>query len=192
MKDAYWDDLGLAWTAIKPDAEAIAPRLKQRLRRQTVFTSMAIFAGLPLSLGGIALGAWTIWRGASVEAWFFVTRGIAIATISLLAGYSAWSFKSALRDDAQSLAAMIALALLRSERWLRAIRLGYLGLGIAALFGTLGEFIRTQMGKPSATPLWTLPILLGALLFVLFLLQRKATDDIAKYRHLKDLLSETS
>jgi len=80
-QDAYWDELGVAWTAIRPDAQIVAPRVKQRLRRQTVFTSVAIFAGLPLSLAGAALGVWTIWRGISTDAWFFVTRGIAIAAI---------------------------------------------------------------------------------------------------------------
>ncbi|HEX4634653.1 MAG TPA: hypothetical protein VH189_00630, partial [Rhizomicrobium sp.] len=81
-QDAYWDELGMAWTAIRPDVQTIAPLLKQRLRRQAAFTTAILFAGLPLALAGGALGAWTIWLGASAGAWFFVTRGIAILTIS--------------------------------------------------------------------------------------------------------------
>jgi hypothetical protein len=82
-QDAYWDDLGVAWTVMSPQAQ-ITPQLKDRLRRQTLFTGAMLFAGLPLALAGVALGVWTIWQGAAVEAWFFVTRGIAIVIISLL------------------------------------------------------------------------------------------------------------
>ena len=187
-QDAYWDELGVAWTAIRPDAQIVAPRVKQRLRRQTVFTSVAILAGLPLSLAGAALGVWTIWRGISTDAWFFVTRGIAIAAISLIAGFAAWSYKSAWRDDTQSLAAMIELALSRAEKWRMAIRLGVLSLGIATVLGTVGTVIRIQVGKPSAMPLLPLLFVTALLVFVLFLLHRKANDDIAKYRTLQQLL----
>jgi hypothetical protein len=188
-QDAYWDDLGVAWTAISPKAE-IAPHLKRRLRRQTLFTAAMLFTGLPLSLAGMALGVWTIWRGASAEAWFFVTRGIAILTISALLGIAAWSFRTAWKDNSQSLAAMIELALARAERWQRAIRLGYFALGIAILFGTVGYEIRLSVGKPPAmSPVEPL-ILLAVLGFVLFLLQGKAKNDIAKYSYLRQLLLE--
>lgn len=189
-QDAYWDELGLAWTAASPDIQVIVPRLKARMRRQSVAASVLVFAGLPVSLAGIALGLWTIWRGVSAEAWFFLTRGIAILTISLLAGFAAWSFKCALQDTSHSLAAMIGSALLRAQRWQAALRLGYFCCAIALLFGTLGYLLRIQMGKPSAMPLWPALILLPLLWLVLYLLQRKAADDIARYRYLKQLLSE--
>jgi len=185
-QDAYWDELGTAWTAINP--KLIAPRLEARLRRQTLWLALAFFAGLPLSVAGVALGAWTVWQGASLQAWFFVTRGIAIMTISLLAGFAAWSFKQALHDHLNSLAAMIDLALLRAERWRQAIRLGYGILGVALVLGTAGYQIRILQAKPSATPLWPAIVLLAALAMVLFLLHRKTKDDIAKYRYLKQLL----
>jgi len=188
-QDAYWDDLGVAWTAVTPNLQ-IAPHLKERLRRQTLFTAVMLFAGLPLSLGGIALGVWTIWQGATVEAWFFVTRGIAIVIIFLLSGIAAWSFRNAWNDDTRSLAAMIGLALTRAQRWHAAIRLGYLALIVAALFGTVGYEIRISMGKPSAmSPVEPL-VLLAVLGLVLFLLQRRAKDDIAKYSYLKTLMLE--
>lgn len=188
-QDAYWDELGLAWTAINPQAK-IGPQLKDRLRRQSLFTTAMLFGGLALSLAGIALGAWTIWRGASVEAWFFVTRGIALVTIALLLGSAAWSFRHAWRDNSQSLAAMIELALARAQGWRGAIRLGYFALGIAAAFGTAGYEIRVHAGKPSALSPAEPLIVLAMLGLVLFLLQRKANDDIAKYRYLKHLMRE--
>lgn len=189
-QDAYWDELGLAWTAINPAPETVAPRLQARLRRQAALLAAILLAGIPLSLAGMALGAWTVWLGASTQAWFFVTRGIAIFTMSLLAGFATWSFRSTMVDPAHSLGAMIALALLRAERWRRAVRLAGLGLAIAALFGSAGYIIRIQVGKPSAMSLAPALIVLTVLGLVLFLLHRKASDDIAKYRYLKRLLLE--
>jgi hypothetical protein len=189
-QDAYWDELGLAWTAIRPDVQTIAPLLKQRLRRQAGFTTAILFAGLPLALAGGALGAWTIWLGASAGAWFFVTRGIAILTISALAGFAAWSFRGTLRDETRSLADMIGLALLRAERWLGAIRSAELSLGIAAVFGPAGYILRIQEGKPSSTPWSSGLILLAVLALVLVLLHGKAKEDVAKFRYLKQLLLE--
>lgn len=188
-QDAYWDELGLAWTAINPKAQ-IGPHLKDRLRRQTLLTSAILFAGIPLSLAGIALGAWTIWHGASVEAWFFVTRGIALVTISLLLGMAAWSFRDAWRDNSWSLAAMIELALARAQKWRSALRLGLFALGVAAVFGTVGYELRLTAGKPMAgSPVEPL-IILAVLGLALFLLQRKAGEDIAKYRYLAQLMRE--
>jgi hypothetical protein len=187
-KDAYWDELGLAWTAMNPAPQSLAPRLKWRLRRQTMFMAIALSAGLPLSLAGAALGAWTIWFGASAGWWNFITRGIAILMISLISGFAAWSFQSALRDKTQSLGAMIELSLLRTQRWLRAIRLGYSVCGIAVIFGMAGYEIRVHFYRPPAVaPVWPAMILI-ALGFVLYLLQRRIEDQAAKYRYLKQTL----
>src|SRR4029078_2476037 len=40
-RDAYWDELGIAWCAIKPEVNVIAPRLKARLRRQSLLIAAA-------------------------------------------------------------------------------------------------------------------------------------------------------
>ena len=185
-QDAYWDELGLAWTATSP--EIIAPRIRESLRRQSVFTALAVFAGLPISLAGAALGVWTLWHGAFAQAWFFVTRGTAILLMSLMAGLAASSFIPLLGDGTQSVAAMIASALARAQRWHKAVRLGYLGLAVAALFGTAGYFLRMEAGKPPALSPLEPMVLLALLALVLFLLQRKTRDDIAKYRYLQRLL----
>jgi len=187
-KDAYWDELGFAWTAINP--EIAAPHLKARLRRQTLVAGLAVFAGAPLCVAAAALGAWTLWRGLASEAWFFVTRGIALVVLSLLGGFAAWSFNSARKDDSDSLAAMIALALRRAQAWLGAVRLGLVGLGTVALLGTLGYELRIQAGKPSAMPPAPALVVLALLAVVLVLLHAKAKEDVAKFRYLQALLSE--
>jgi hypothetical protein len=85
---------------------------------------------------------------------------------------------------------MIALALRRAERWLGAIRLGFAGLGTAALLGTLGHELRIQVGKPSAMPLAPALVVLALLALVLVLLHAKTMQDVAKFRYLQALLSE--
>ena len=187
-QDAYWDELGVAWTAIDPNISA--PHLKARLRRQALFAALAVFAGLPLCVAGIVLGSWTLWRGASSETWFFVTRGIAILVISLLGGFAAWTFRSARKDNTDSVPAMIALALRRAQAWLGAVRLGLVGLGTVALLGTLGYELRIQAGKPSAMPPAPALVVLALLAVVLVLLHAKAKEDVAKFRYLQALLSE--
>jgi hypothetical protein len=186
--DVYWDDLGVAWTAINPRIES--PRLRARLRRQTLLANLAVFVGLPLSLAGIGLGAWTLWRGVSLETWFFVTRGIAILVLSLLGFFAAWSFKNARREQTDSIPAMIALALRRALAWRNAIRLGLAGLCVAALLGTLGHELRIQTGKPSAMPLAPALVLLILLAAMLVLLHARARDEVAKLRYLQSLLAE--
>jgi hypothetical protein len=187
-QDAYWDELGLAWTAINP--EIMAPRLKARLRRQTILGRLTVFGGLPLCMAGAVLGAWTLWRGATLEAWFFVTRGLAIITLSLLGGFAAWSFHAAGTDKSDSLAAMVALALRRAQARLVAIRLGLVGLGTTALLGSLGYVLRSQMGKPSAMPLAAGVVVLALLALVLALLDARARTEVAKLRVLQNLLAE--
>ena len=114
-QDAYWDELGLAWTAINPDPQVMMPKVKKRLRRQTTMIAITLFLVLPLSLAGIALGLWTIWFGAASQTWNFIPRGVGIVLIALMAAFAAWSFRGELRDGSASLRAMIDLALSRAE-----------------------------------------------------------------------------
>jgi len=83
-RDAYWDELGIAWCAIKPEVNVIAPRLKARLRRQSLLITAGLVIGLPLSAAGLLLGALTIWSGLTTGTWNFVTRGLAIGVISAI------------------------------------------------------------------------------------------------------------
>jgi len=187
-KDIYWDELSIAWTALGLEEEQTSMRLKERLRRQTFATTAVLVFGIPLALAGAALGAWTIWLGASTGAWNFIARGTGIVIISLMMGIAAWSFKSAWRDNSQAMGAMIELALARAERLHLAMRLGLVSCVTAALFGLAGYAIRTNLGKPPAmSPIE--PLLMLALLgFALVLLQRRAQADIAKYRYLKRII----
>ena len=88
-RDPYWDELGVAWSAINPDIDVIAPRLKARLRRQSLLiTAGASLQGCLSALLAYFLGALTIWSGWTTGTWNFVTRGIAIVAISVILAIS--------------------------------------------------------------------------------------------------------
>lgn len=191
-KDAYWDDLGIAWTAMDPPLQTIVPGMKSRLRRQSLLIAAALSVATPLGLAGLALGAWTIWHGALAGIWNFIPRGMSIIAISLILEFAVWSFKAGLRDDTESLTSMIELSLLRTERWLIAIRLGYVIFAITFFFGVAGYEIHIHFVNPHshAPPPVGAAIMTAIFGFVLFLLQKRAKDQVAKYRYLKNILSD--
>lgn len=189
-RDAYWDELGVAWTAIEPDLRASMPRMKRQMRWHTLSMAALILGGLPVGIAGGLLGTWTIWVGLSAGIWNFVTRGAAILVISLLIAGLGWSSRSALRGSTESLSAMVELALLRAEKWHLAIRFGYAGCAVAAVLGMIGYGIRVHSGKPPAMSPVEPMIVLAVLACVLVLLHRGIRDRIAKYRYLERLLQE--
>jgi hypothetical protein len=78
----------------------------------------------------------------------------------------------------------------RLQLWRKAAWLGCLALGIANLFGLIGYGIRLQMGKAQAVPVAEPLILSAGLGLLLLLLERRAWDQSAKFRHLKRMLAE--
>lgn len=189
-KDAYWDELGIAWTAIEPDLRDSMQRMKRRLRWQKLSMAAVVFGGLAVGITGSLLGIWTIWVGLSAGIWNFVTRGAAILVISLLVAGLGWSSRRAIRDNTETLSAMIELTLLRAEKWYSAIRLGYASCIVAAVLGMIGYGIRVHSGKPPAMSPLEPMIVLAVLAFVLVLMHRGVRRRIAKYRYLKHMLQE--
>lgn len=189
-RDAYWDELGIAWTAIEPDLRASMPRMKRQLRWQTLSLAAVTFGGVPVGIAGGVLGVWTIWLGLSTGIWNFATRGAAILVISLLIAGAGWSSRSTLRDNTETLSAMVELTLLRAEKWHLAIRLGYASCVVAATLGMIGYGIRVHFGKPPAMSPVEPMVVLAGLGLVLVLLHRSVRRRIAKYRYLRRLLQE--
>jgi hypothetical protein len=189
LNDVYWDELGIAWRAISPDPNVIAPQLELRLCWQAACMRIAVLLGLSLGLLGIALGIWTIWIGWRGDAWNFVTRGIAIVAISTMMAFAARSLGGGVRNEIKSLSEMIDLAILRAERSIIAIRLGYYGCAVAAVFGLIGYGIRSYLSRPPAmSPIEPL-IALALLSLILFLYRRKVADNVGRYQYLKRFLA---
>jgi hypothetical protein len=189
-RDAYWDELGVAWRAINPDVNVIVPRLKARLRRQSFLIAAGLIAGLPLSAAGLLLGLLTIWSGWNTGTWNFVTRGIAIGVVSLILA-TATSLLLPVRasDAVRAVSEMIDLAIARSQRTLLAIRLGFCACAVAAVFGLAGMAIRTYLTRPPRmSPLVDLAALAICALG-LYLYGRQVKVNLDKMRYLKHALA---
>jgi len=179
-EEPYWDELGVAWRTIEPDIERALPDLQVRLHRQSLAIAAALGLGVPLCIGGIALGTFTIWRGSATHTWNFVTRGIAIALISVVLFHALASllpFRK--RPDAQNLSAMLDLVTARLRRTLFLLRAAISACGIAAAFGIAGSIIRERAGSsPHLSPVVDL-ILIG-LIAVLFSLCARTVSTMAR------------
>jgi hypothetical protein len=189
-RDAYWDELGIAWRAIKPDSNAVAPRLKARLRRQSLLITAGLVTGLPLSATGLLVGMLTIRSGWTTGMWNFVTRGIAIGAISVIVA-TAVSLLLPVRasDAAGTLSEMIDLAIARGRRTLLTIRLGSYGCAVAGVFGLVGTGIRTYLTRPPRmSPVVDLAVLAICALG-LFLYGRSIKVNLEKFRYLKHALA---
>jgi hypothetical protein len=187
----YWDELGVAWCAVSPEIDAIVPRLTARLRRQSMLMTAAGVVGLPLSVAGLLLGMLTIWSGWTTGMWNFVTRGTAVAAMSVLAASALSLLLSARASDAtRALSDMLDLAVTRSERMLVLIRFGLYACIVAAVFGVVGTVIRTHIAAPpQMSPIVDVAILaLAAVGLLLYARHTKAT--LARLRALKHALTK--
>jgi uncharacterized protein YacL len=187
--DGYWDDLGVAWRAINPDITVIVPRLEARLRRQSVLIRSALVVGLPLSVIGLGLGVFTIWRGWTTGAWNFVTRGSAIVAIAiLLAAVMSSLLPVRAGDAARAVSDMLDLAIARAQRTVIAIRLGLIAGAVAAAMGLAGTAIRSQLnGPPRMSPVVDV-VLLAMCAIGLFAWRRDILRRLEQLRALKRAL----
>ena len=188
--DAYWDELGVAWSAINPDINVIMPRLKSRLRRQSFLIRAGVAIGALLGAGGFIVGFATIWRGWATDTWTFVTRGIAIVVVSALVSIAV-SLLLPVRAsaDVKALTEMIDLAVARAERTLKTIRLGFYACAVLAVFGLVGTAVRTYLSRPPAVSVAIDLAALAIFALGLFVYARHTRVDLAKYRYLKKALA---
>ena len=188
--DAYWDELGVAWSAINPDINVIMPRLKYRLRLQSFLIGAGVVLGSVLAAGGFIIGAATMWRGWTTDTWNFVTRGIAIVVVSTLLSIAV-SLLLPVRAsaDVKALTEMIDLAVARAERTLKTIRLGFYACAVLAVFGLAGTAVRTYLSRPPAVSLTIDLAALAIFALGLFVYARHTRVDLAKYRYLKKALA---
>jgi hypothetical protein len=184
--DPYWDERADAWTAIDPKLRALASRLPVRLRRQSQWMAVAVVIGLLFGAMGVLLGLATIGSGLSFHIWNFLTRGGAIIAMSVILIIATWPLHQATSfDAAQALSQMIDLAIDHAQKILSLIRAGLYCCVIAAIFGLVGNAIRTHFGSPpKMSPIVPLTVLALVALAVL-IWGRKTQLELGKYRSLK-------
>lgn len=187
--DPYWDELGIAWRSTERDLDQLAPRLEARLRRQSFAIAAAFALGFPLLCAGIALGAFTIWRGWTTETWNFVTRGIAIVIISALLIRALAAFLPfRTHANSRTLSGMLDIATSRIGRTLFLIRTAIAASIIAAAFGIAGAVIRMRAGSPPhLSPIIDL-IIVALIIACLWLCERRTSTENRKLNYLRRTL----
>jgi len=188
-EETYWDELGVAWRATESSLEQAFPLLQTRLRRQSLIIAAGLTLGIPLCIVGIALGAYTLWRGWTTGPWNFVARGFAIAIISTLLLRALASFLPLnARIAAQSLSAMLDIASAQTRRTMFLLRMAIAGCAIAAVFGLVGAVIRTHAGSPPRiSPIIDL-IVLALIVGLLCLFERTVSAKNRKLQYLRRTL----
>lgn len=186
QRDPYWDELGIAWSAIETDTSAIMPRLQSRLRRQALIITAVLALGAPLTMAGFVIGVITIWSGSKSGSWNFITRGSAIVIISAIAAKAVCGLLPVRSSsDGKPLWDMLALAVARSQQTLAMIRLGIVACAIAAIFGLIGTAIRYSSGRPPALSPVIDTGVLAIVALVLILYMRQVKVSLAKLQYLR-------
>jgi hypothetical protein len=187
--DPYWNELGVAWSAIDPDIRITTAQLRERLRRQSQSMTATVVIGLVLGALGLVLGLATIGMGLNSGAWNFVTRGTGIIMIAAILMFATWSLQPIRSLDAtHALSQMIDLALERARKTLSLIKAGLYSCLIAAVFGLVGTAIRTHSGAaPKLSPIIDL-LILGVVVLVLVLSHWRTRRRLGRYLRLKQAL----
>lgn len=151
-EDAFWDELGVSWRASIRDPALVSSRLQTRLKLQSALLTAGRSAAISLGVLGFGLAAWTLWIGWTGQVWNFITRGITVAAISLLAILASLALRARDRLETRSLQELLRLSITRSERLIRATDLACYSLVILAVGGMIGYALRTRFGRPPAVP----------------------------------------
>lgn len=185
----YWDELGIEWRALELDGERISPRLKDRLRRQSLAITATLALGIPLCAAGMGLGVFTVWRGWTSEIWNFVTRGVGLVIISMLpmrAFSSLLPFRK--HAETQNLADMLEIGSARIGRTLVLVRVVMAACIAAASFGVAGTVIRMRAGSPPRqSPIVDL-VVIALIVSFLWLYGRTLSAELGKFEYLRRVL----
>ncbi len=183
--DAYWDELGVAWRAMEVDIAAVTPRLRSRLRRQSLCIRLALAAGAPIAISGVVVGALTVWWGFVTATWNFVVRGIAIGVVAAIGLRMLWSLVPVRgHADARALGEMLDLAVRRARTTLVALRVGLFCCAFAAVLGVAGAIIRTRAGAPPALSPVADVVVLGLVAVILLVGRQRTVASIARLEYL--------
>ncbi|MGH9640780.1 MAG: hypothetical protein ACRD3Y_12015, partial [Bryobacteraceae bacterium] len=149
-EDAFWDELGVSWRASIRDPGLVSSRLEGRLKLQSALLSAGTTAAISLGVFGFGLAAWTLWVGWTGQVWNFITRGVTVAAISLLAMMAGLALRTRDRLETRSLQEMLRVSITRTERLIRATDLACYSLAILAVGGMIGYALRIEFGRPPA------------------------------------------
>jgi hypothetical protein len=182
--DVFWDELGVSWRASVPDAGVTSSRLKARLTLQSALLTAGTIVSAVVSLVGFGLAAWALWIGWSSQAWNFLTRGVSLAAVSLLAVMATLALRARNSMETRSLSEMLQVAVARTERLIRAAELGCYSVVMLAIGGTIGYALRIRLGRPPVMPVVEDLLALAIAALALLWFRRSQAHALKKYRHL--------
>lgn len=188
---AFWDELGVSWRASIADAGLISSRLEARLKLQSALLTAGTVAGAAASLLGFALAAYTLWIGWSSQTWHFLTRGVTLAAVSLLAAVATLALRARNGVETRSLPEMLRLAIRGTERLIKAADLGCYSVLILALGGTLGYALRIRYGRPPTVSLVEDLFALAIAGLALVWYRRSQAHALRRYRYLSEAFRST-
>lgn len=182
--DKFWDELGVSWRASIPDEGLVTSRLEARTRLQSALLTGGTIVGSVVSLLGVGLAAWALWIGLSNHIWNFLTRGLTLATVSVLAAMATLTLRTRHGMETRSLSEMLQASIARTERLIRAADLACYAVMILAFGGTLGYALRVGLGHPPAVPLAEDLLILTLAGLVLVWYRRSEARALRRYSHL--------
>ena len=183
-EDAFWDELGVSWRASVRDPGLVSSRVEARLKLQSALLTAGTIAATSLGVLGFGLAAWTLWIGWTGQVWSFITRGVTVAAISLLAIMASLAFRTRDRLETRSLQNMLRFSITRTERLIRATDLACYSLVILAVGGMMGYALRIRFGRPPAvSPVEDLLVLSVAGLALLWF-RRSQARALRRHQHI--------
>lgn len=182
--DAFWDDLGVAWRASIPDAGLVSSRLEARFRLQSALLTGGTIVGSVTSLLCAGLAVWALWVGWSSPTWNFLTRGVTLAAVSVLAVMATLALRARDGMRTRSLRETLQASIVGIERLIRAADMACYAMVILAFGGTVGYAIRMHLARPPAVPLAEDLLALAVAGLVLGWYRRSQVHTLRKYRHL--------
>ena len=183
--EPFWDELGIAWQTTSPAPAIALDRMKARFHRETQEIRLAVFVAALFGTLGVAVGAFTLWRGWMLGAVNFGVRGLAVMIVSgLLWGMVATLWRVHSGDEARSLREFADLGLDRARRNRRAVVLALGGCMVAAVLGVIGTAVRTAADHPPALSPFIDLAVLALLAVIVEALRRRFRSEEARFAYL--------
>lgn len=183
--DAFWDELGVSWRASVRDAGFVSSRLEAKLRFQRTLITAGTIAAVSLGVLGSALSAWALWIGWTSHIWNFITRGLTLAAVSVLAIMASLVLRTRDAVETRSLREMLRLSIARTERLIKAADLTCCSLVILLVGGLIGYALRIKLSRPPAiSPVEDLLALAFAALSVIWF-RRSQAGALRRQQHIR-------
>jgi hypothetical protein len=183
--DAFWDELGISWRASVHDTDFVSSRLEAKLKLQSALLGAGAIAATLLGVLGFAAAARALWIGWTSHFWNFITRGLVLAAVSVLAIIASLALRTRDGVDTRSLRDMLQLSIARTERLVKAADLTCYSLAILVVGGLVGYALRIKLSRPPAiSPVEDILILALAALSVIWFRQSQ-TRALRRYQHIR-------